>query len=170
MPTIEILYDVNDAELRNRFLQEIIPKSIDNLEKDTKPDFGRMSSQQMLEHLILSFKMSYRDLGIKCITPKNKRAEVQAFLNTNVPIHRGRTNPVTGDKLLELKFPNLELAKDKLKEEIKNFLNYYKKNPVATQINPVFGELNSEQWQRFYFKHCFHHLSQFRLITPKAKE
>lgn len=77
---------------------------------------------------------------------------------------KGFVNPVTGNKLLELEYQNLLQAKKQLRQEIQHYREYYQEHPNATHINPVFGELNAEQWQKYHFKHCFHHLSQFGLV------
>lgn len=167
MASIKIPYDVNIPDLRQTFLREILPQSIDTLTEDEDPNWGKMSSQHMIEHLILSFQMSTNKLVVECDTPEGKRAKLQLFLNSNQPMPKGFKNPVTGSKLLDLEYSHLDEAKVQLKEEILYYLDYYKDNPDVSHVHPVFGKLGTELWQKFHFKHCFHHFTQFSVIEEK---
>lgn len=167
MSTIKIPYDVTNSNLRSRFLTEILAKAIESLEETTQPKWGEMSAQHMVEHLVFSFRMSTGKLEVECQTPDEKLDQMQAFLNLNRAMPKGFTNPVTGNKLLELQYDSINQAKKALEEELQYYLSYYDDNPNATHTNPTFGELGAEQWQKFHFKHCFHHLSQFDLIEEK---
>ncbi len=168
MPAIELSYDVTDQNLRTEFLTEILPQAIESLKKTTAAEWGEMTAQHMIEHLVLAFRMSTEKLEVKCKTPPEKLDRMQAFLNMNRPMPKGYVNPITGRQLPKLHFPNLEHAKKALAEEVEHYLSYYKENPNAKQMNPTFGELDAEGWQKFHFKHCFHHLSQFGLIREKV--
>lgn len=167
MSVLKITYDVNDPDLRRRFFNKILPEAIDTLNENDEPKWGKMSAQHMIEHLFFTFRVSTNLQDVECHTPEGKLAKLQAFLNTNRPMPKGYINPVTGKELPNLQFSKFETAKEKLKNEVHFFLTYYKQNPNATQVNPTFGELDAEQWQKFHFKHCFHHLSQFGLIIKK---
>lgn len=167
MPSIELHYDVNDSNLRSTFFQEILPKSIEALDKNMEPNWGKMSARHMIEHLIYAFQMSTDKLEVECKTPAQKRTKLQAFLHTNRPMPKGFISPVIGNELPELEYQSFNKAKEKLKKEIQYYLAYYEKNPDTEQTNPMFGKLGAEQWQKFHFKHCFHHLSQFSLVTQK---
>jgi len=167
MAKVTLAYNVNDSDLRNTFFEEIIPSAIDALDANTDPQWGKMSAQHMVEHLMFAFQMSTDKLEVDCETPEDKRANLQAFLNLNRPMPKGFVNPVTGTKLVELQHQSLKEAKEQLKKEINYFRDYYRAHPEANQTNPMFGELNAEQWEKFHFKHCFHHLSQFELINQE---
>jgi hypothetical protein len=47
-----IPFNVNDAKLRRDFLENILPGIVDNLDVDTKPLWGKMTAQHVVEHLI----------------------------------------------------------------------------------------------------------------------
>lgn len=83
---------------------------------------------------------------------------------------KGIKNPATGSETPNLTFQYLSPAVDKLKNEIRHFKLYYNENPNARNTHPIFGELGAEQWQKFHFKHCFHHSSQFGLITDSTSK
>lgn len=167
MSAPKLTYSVNDPDLRQRFFDKILPETIDTLDENDKPEWGEMSAQHMVEHLCFIFQVSTNSLEVECYTPEEKRAKLQAFLNTNRPMPKDYINPVTGTELPDLQFSKFATAKEKLKKEIQNFLTYYKKNPNLTQTNPTFGELDAEKWRKFHFKHCFHHLLQFGLVIRK---
>lgn len=165
MMPVKLPLDVKDPDLIDRFFEKILPEIIDSVDEDMEADWGNMTVHHMIEHLILAFKVSTGKLEVECYTPEEKRGKLQTFLNLNRPMPKGFVNPVTDTGLLDLRYPNLNKAKAKLKEEIQDFLGYYKNSPDASQMNPVFGELNGDQWKKFHFKHCYHHLSQFGLIV-----
>lgn len=167
MSAIEFPYDVTNAKLRERFISDLLPKAIDSLDADTDPSWGRMSAQHMVEHLMFSFRMSTGDLEVECKTPEEKLGKMQAFLSLNRPMPKGFVNPVTGEKLVELQFQNMASAKKALEQSIQHFQAYYKAHPDAREMSPMFGELGAEGWQKFHFKHCFHHLSQFGLVEEE---
>jgi oxepin-CoA hydrolase/3-oxo-5,6-dehydrosuberyl-CoA semialdehyde dehydrogenase len=164
MSLIKIPFDVTDSDLRTKMITDILPQAIASLKEKTEAIWGEMSAQHMVEHLVFAFRMSTDKLEVKCHTPEEKRDRGQAFLNLNTAMPKRFTNPVTGEKLPDLQYENLDRAKEALAKEVQYYLSYYDKNPEAIHTNPVFGELNAEQWQKFHFKHCFHHLSQFGLI------
>lgn len=167
MAIITVPFDVTNSNLRKRFLTEILPQAISSLDEDTKPLWGEMTAQHMVEHLMFSFRMATDRLDVECRTPDEKLDRMQAFLNLNRAMPKGFTNPVTGKKLLDHQFADMARAKEALEKEVQYFLSYYKENPKATHTNPMFGQLDAEGWMKFHFKHCFHHLSQFGLIEEK---
>ena len=164
MPPIKLPFKVRDEQLLDRFFEDLLPEAIDLVKDDTQAAWGEMSPQHMVEHLIFAFRISTGRLEIECHTPESKRDKLRSFLERDVPMPRGFTNPVTGDTLPALQFESLEEAKKLLKEEVNHFLRYYEEKPEATHINPMFGELGYEMWKKFHFKHCFHHLAQFEVV------
>lgn len=164
MAAIKVPYFIDNTRLREEFITEILPLCVKSLKKQTEPVWGIMKAQHMIEHLFKAFEISTGNLRVRCTLPEKKIKDFQAFLYSDKPMPRGIKNPALGDKLPELLFPDLEEAKDQLLNEVQYFWTYYEKHPDATQISPFFGELNAEQWQRYHFKHCFHHLSQFGLV------
>lgn len=167
MSQLSISYDVTDPNLRIEFITKTLSQAISSLDEDTEAQWGEMSAQHMVEHLVFAFRMSTGRLEVRCQTTDEKLDRMQAFLSLNRAMPKGFTNPVTGDKLLELQYDSMDQAKKALEKEVQYYLSYYEDNPDATHTNPMFGELDAEGWQKFHFKHCFHHLSQFGLITEK---
>ena len=146
----------------NQFL-----KQLETLNKDDKPLWGKMTPQHMVEHLILSVKMSNGKINLECFNPVEKIPALNRFLMSSRPLPKLFINPVIGSELFHLEYSSLEEAKKALKEEIDNYYSFFKGNPYAKTVNVTFGELNKEEWDVFHKKHFEHHLSQYCLLESK---
>ena len=164
MSPIQVAFDVTDQQLLNKFYTDILPSAVDSVDPKMKPAWGEMSPQHMIEHLLFAFQISTGKLKVECHTPEHKREKLRTFLERNIPMPKGFTNPVTGDSLPALQFENLAQSQELLHSEIEHFLQFYENHPNAVHTNPMFGELGSDLWKKFHFKHCFHHLEQFKVI------
>ncbi len=141
------------------FFNEIL-----KLEEDQKPLWGKMTPQHMVEHLILSVKMSNGKLTLKCINPPLKLPFLKKFLMSERPMPKLYVNPVIGEDLQPLKFNSLNQAQEKLKRETDDYEKFFSDNPDATPVNVTFGKLNKKEWDVFHQKHFTHHLKQFGLL------
>lgn len=142
-----------------------ILNKLENLSHDTKPIWGIMSSQHMVEHLIDSFRLSNgKLLNKKCMTPENKLSLLKRILMSNRPFPRNFVNNVIGGDLKPLNYNNLEVAKEILKREVEDMNKFFELNPNEKPINPTFGPLNKEEWNHFHKKHLTHHFTQFGLL------
>lgn len=164
MNYLNIRFDVNDSVLRDEFFSTVIPNSISHLKSDTKPEWGLMTAQHMFEHLVWVFEMSTGKAEIQCNYPEERCKKLRIFLHSNRPTPRDFNSPVMNNSLPELRYKNLDEAKEVLIVEINYFIDYFRENPDAKHINPVFGLIGAEDWHRNHYKHCFHHLLQFNLI------
>jgi hydroxymethylglutaryl-CoA reductase/oxepin-CoA hydrolase/3-oxo-5,6-dehydrosuberyl-CoA semialdehyde dehydrogenase len=140
----------------NRFLDQM-----EKLSPDTKPLWGIMSSQHMVEHLLLTVKVSNNKIKVECFNPPEKIPTLKRFLLSERPLPKNFISPLIGDGLLPLQFDSLKDAITSLKIEIEDYYKFFDKNPEAVLINPTFGELNRTEWEIFHKKHFIHHLSQF---------
>lgn len=147
---------------RSSFEQEL-PALLDKLEPDTKAAWGLMTPQHMVEHLIITWKISRGRVQVPLSSDKALDKK-QAWLMTDEPYQRNIEIPGLQGKLAPLRFPDLETAKAALLEEVKLFHAYYDEKPEARHINPIFGEINREQWHQLHFKHVRHHFTQFGLL------
>jgi len=140
-------------------------KKLTQLEMYTKPLWGKMSAQHMVEHLIFAVQMGNGKLFLECFNPPEKLPALKRFLLSNKPLPKQFVNPAIGPDLIELKFSDLEEAKSNLKKEVDDYYSYFEKNPEAKLVHVTFGELNFAEWEVFHKKHFTHHLSQFGLIS-----
>jgi len=147
---------------------EYYTELLKNLNKDSLPLWGKMTSQHMIEHLILAVQLSNGKLiSNECINPPEKYPLLKRILHSSKPLPRNFVNTIIGEGLKQLNHQNLELAKEDLLIEIENFELFFKKNPEAKPMNVTFGPLNYEEWIIFHNKHFTHHLTQFGLIKEK---
>ena len=144
-------------------VENIILK-LKSLTSDKKPAWGIMTPQHMVEHLIVSTKMSNGGLTIPCRVPKEMIPKYkEVVLNPSIEMERG-IKAGGMDGLLDLRYPSMDAAIEKLASEIEKFHTYFKENPRATIVNPVVDEIGYEDWIIFHNKHYTHHFKQFELI------
>ncbi len=137
-------------------LKELMP--------DKKPDWGIMTAQHMIEHILLAVQMSNGKLILECFNDKEKLPMLRRYLMSNRPLPQGFANPYIGEGLLQLKFSNLEEAISELEKEVNDYYNFFEENSDAKLTNVTFGELGKDEWAVFHEKHFAHHLKQFGLI------
>ena len=137
---------------------------LNTLTVDQQPEWGIMTPQHMVEHLIVATKMSNGGLHIPCRIPKEMIPKYKAFLlESDGEMERGiKAGGMEG--LLDLRYSSLEEAINKLESEIDTFHAYFEANPDAKIENPVLAEIGYEDWKTFHKKHFTHHFKQFGLI------
>ena len=131
--------------------------------ESTQPLWGKMSTQHMVEHLLLAVKMGNGKLKLDCINPPEKLPTLKKFLMSDRPMPKGFVNPAIGSDNLPLNFSSLSEAISNLKSEVDDYHRFFKENPDAKTMNITFGELNKTEWDQFHKKHFTHHLEQFGL-------
>lgn len=139
-----------------------ITSRIENLTEKSERRFGIMSPQHMIEHLILTVKLSYGRIKLPDFEPNEKQLmQKQALIYSDIQFPVGVSAPGLGESLLDLRFPDLMTAKTELLKSINDYNSFFKENPDALTTHPRFGKLNYDEWQRFHKKHFEHHLGQF---------
>ena len=124
--------------------------------------FGIMTPQHMLEHLILTLKLSSGRIPMTEFVPNEKQlAQKQALLYTDIPFPQGIKVPGIPDTLMELRFADLTSAKAGLLASWDAYQDLFQQEPSKTTIHPRFGPLNHADWEKFHAKHMDHHLGQF---------
>jgi len=142
--------------------KETLIQRLQHLSIDAEAQFGILTPQHMVEHLVLTLKMSTGRIPIPEIVPTEKQlAGKQALLFTDLPFPKGIKAPGLPDTLLDLRFPDLETAKSELIKSWDAYQLLFQENPTKKTPHPGFGLLNFEEWERFHDKHMGHHLSQF---------
>lgn len=161
-----IPFDVNDKKLRETFFNQNIIDCMASLAGDAHPLWGKMTSQNMIEHLVWAFECSTGRLELPCRTPENLIERVKRILYDQRPMPHDFRNPLLGENPPPYQFSTLTDAKAALCTEITCFVDHFLKQPNAIHVHPIFGLLGAEEWHRAQFKHCYHHLQQFGLICP----
>lgn len=139
---------------------------LNKLSEDSKPLWGNMTPQHMLEHLEYSTRISSGEIqDIEIATPEKILEKVHATLYNYKKMPRNFGAPERLEKELEqLKHDNLDTAKQNLLEAFDNYIAFFKAHPEATLKNIVYGDLNRYEWNLFHRKHYNHHFEQFGLL------
>ncbi len=147
------------------FLDEtLIREKLEKLSSDSKPIFGKMNAQQMIEHLSFVTQIANNTVKTGLFVSDDKTARRKPFLDTDNELSQGFRPSFLSDEPNALQFESLTEAIDDLVLQVKKFENYYKVNPKAKIVHPFFGELNYDYWKKFQVKHFTHHFKQFNLL------
>ena len=138
---------------------------LNTLTEISAPSFGKMSTQHMIEHLILTLKISSNKLPHPSYFREEKAlAFKQAIIYSPIEMPVGFRAPMLAEELSPLIHPNLPTALTELDQELTYFKYFFKMNPNLKTTNPSMGELNNDEWIVFHNKHFTHHFKQFNLF------
>ena len=145
--------------------KECIPL-FNKLSADGVGKWGKMSGQQMVEHVTAFFYVSTEKIKFDLVTPAEHLPKYREFLFSDKEFKENTKAPgnVIGEEALPLRYANMEEALEKLSESITYFESYFKDDADKKTLHPVFGELNFEEWVLLHYKHVTHHLRQFELL------
>lgn len=146
------------------FFLEELKILLKNIQPETKPQWGIMTPQHMIEHLVGAWRISNGNARVKLSVKPNDVPKRKAFLMSDMLFPKGVQKPVTKGGLGKLRKANLTEAKNQLFLEVDAFFIYHEANADALEIHPAFGPLTKDEWIRFQSKHMYHHLSQFGLM------
>jgi hypothetical protein len=165
---LKIIFDVDDASLRDTFLRTFFFGALDALRPEQAARWGRMTAHQMVEHLVWTFEVSTGRVALECPYPADQRQRMKSFLYHNRPTPHEFMNPALRDGLPALRCPDLKGAAAALMTEVDRFLEHSRTRPDAMHMHPIFGPISVEEWSRTHFKHACHHLLQFALIEVES--
>lgn len=143
-------------------ITELIPL-LDKLDPNTKPLWGNMSAQRMIEHLSDSIRVSSGKDFFPMEVPEDRIERMLAFLDSEKPMAKNISVSFAPADV-ELRNEEIELAIDEFLLEWIDFENHFAENPDTKEVHPYYGPLNYEQWLRLHAKHFTHHFEQFGLI------
>ena len=142
--------------------RETIEPRIAKLKENLIAQFGKMSPQHMIEHLSITIKISYEKIKLPDFEPTERQlAQKNALIHTDVEFPKGIKAPGLEDRLLDLRYPDLETAKRELLKSIDDYNSFFNVNPDKLTTHPILGKLSYQEWEEFHMKHIRHHFSQF---------
>lgn len=145
---------------------EKIAECINKLTENSKPSWGILTPQHLLEHLEQGYKiMSGEIQDFEIATPEKILEKVHNSLYNYDKFPKGTKFPtMKKDELEDLIHPDFETAKAKFFEAREQFKTFFKENPEAVLKNMVFGELNKYESYLLERKHLNHHFEQFNIL------
>ena len=150
------------VELPTRKIESCLAK----LTLESKPTWGIMTPQHMVEHLEYTYKIASGELqNFDISTPEKYLEKTQDSLYNYEKFPANSNFPhLKKDTLGSLIHPDLETAVAKFLQQRDRYLDFFTQNPDAVLKNLVFGELNKYQWYLLERKHLNHHFEQFNLL------
>ena len=150
------------VEMTDKKIDECLSK----LTSDTKPKWGIMTPQHMIEHLEYTYKIASGEIqDFEVATSEKILEKVHNSLWSYDKFPRNTQFPqLKKDTLEPLKHSDLNTAIEKFKVQREKYIVFFKENPEAKLKNLVFGELNRYESYLLERKHLNHHFEQFGLI------
>lgn len=146
--------------------EDSIKECLSKLTEDSKPQWGDLTPQEMVEHLEYTYRIAVGEIqDFEISTPEKILEKVHATLYSYKKMPHNFDFPLAErSRIKEHVHPDLDTAKQKMMESREAYLEYFKENPEARTKNVVFGLLNRFEWYLLERKHLNHHFEQFGLI------
>ena len=143
----------------------MIESALAKLQEDTPPKWGILTAQHMVEHLAFFTQMAIGKIETEVTTPEKRIDRLQESLYNYRPMPAKFDHPLLRKGELEdLRFGNLQEAKDAFLKAYDEFEAYFAEHPNAKTPNTIFGHLDKELWDLLNRKHLNHHFKQFGLL------
>jgi len=131
------------------------------LNPDAQPLWGKMTPQQMVEHMADQITWTNGKQTCTCSrTPEEAEKVRQRMIYTDAELPK---NIVSGTLPSEYVYPNIATAVDAIMNELADFDTHYQQSNVK-EMHPGFGLMNHNEWIIWHNKHFTHHLKQFGVI------
>ena len=143
--------------LKNRYIS-----SLRSISPETKPLWGKMTFQQMVEHMSDFIKISSgKTIYTEFVTPIDKLTAYKNFIMSEKEFRENTVSPILPEAPLPVRNPTTKDALDEVEEELHYFFKVFEENKLLQTRNPIFGDLNYDENIALLFKHALHHLKQF---------
>ena len=139
---------------------EVVLNLLSKLEDGSKPLWGEMSAQRMVEHLADALKVSNGKLKVEMAVSEDKLDRMVSFLLSDKPMAKNIEVSFAG-KNVPLRHEEMDLAIDEVVEEWIDFEELFASQEGLKISHPYYGPLDFEQWLRLHAKHFTHHFEQF---------
>ncbi|MEM6321836.1 MAG: hypothetical protein AAF960_29520 [Bacteroidota bacterium] len=146
------------------FLTKELPTMLRTLEGDQEPNFGLMTAQHMVEHLIYVTKSIAKRRGEPKDDPTKSQRYFRKFIDAGAPFEYRPKDGVTKENLNDLRSPNMEAAIQGLEAATNQFYELFESNPNHRSYNDMMGEFDLTELELFNYQHGRWHAHQFGLI------
>ena len=148
---------------QKEYLLNQLVNDFPSLSQPANTNWGKMNFNQMLEHLVESCKNASGDIIYENIySPEERIPAMQAFLMTDKLFKPETKNSMMGEEPAPVNNENTNELFDELQSQLNRFYERFQQVENLVVRNPIFGDLNEELWTRLLYKHCIHHLHQFK--------
>jgi hypothetical protein len=143
------------------FLLYKYPSLLKSLDPSIKALWGKMNVQQMIEHMSDSVRQANGKVVQDIVTPAEHLPKYKEFLMTEKEFRPNTKNAIMGEEPEPVKNVSVSEAIAELEKELKDFVKRFENDHQSIITNPIFGDLNFEEWIQLLHKHAVHHLKQF---------
>lgn len=147
------------------YSKSYVQDQINKLTESTPAKWGLMTAQHMVEHLEWAFLIALEKIQAPILTPPEKLEKYQEWLFNYKPLVENYKNPLLQkEKAEELRYDSLEEAKVALLKAMDDVEAFFKADPEARVLHPIYGHLDRYMWELISRKHFDHHFRQFGLL------
>lgn len=152
------------ATTKRHFLTQEFPKLLERLSKDTEGNFGLMTAQHMVEHLIGAIEsVTTKYKGERENPATEQQLGMQQFIKSGCVLSHRPSDKTKAD-LPALKYVTIEEAISLVPKTVKEFYDFQDTNPDYIPYAYYLGEVPFEDVELFHFMHIRYHLWQFSLL------
>ena len=137
---------------------------LNRLTPETKPLLGKMTAQQVVEHLTLTLEMAMGKRHFDLQVKPEQFETLRKFIGSDKPLPRD-FKAVFAPENPKLVHEELALAIDDYCDKWMELEDFFESHPGIETEHPHFGPLNYELWIKIHEKHLTHHFTQFGLIN-----
>ena len=147
---------------KEQFLKKSFVLLLQQIPSDTKPVWGKMSLQQMIEHFTDAVRTASGKLVTKkLLTREEDLPKMQAFVKSDKPFRENTPNPLMPEVPAPVRNASIAAATTELQGELDYFFDVFNANRQMYTTNPFFGDLDYDMNVQLLYKHAVHHLRQF---------
>jgi len=141
--------------------KEQMKASLSALRDDAAPGWGKMTPQQMVEHLVESVEYTNGKQTCACDRPADEaKAAKQLRLHPDFVIPH---NVYLGPLPETYRFASLDQAVRQLLQELDDFDDHFQA-PGVRSVHSAFGPMDRDEWLIWHGKHFMHHFRQFGVV------
>ena len=149
----------------HKYLVEVVPQLLSQLDSDAIPAFGIMSAQHMVEHLIWVTKSTAKDYGPAPEVLGDKQMGFMRFIEKGAHFEH-RPSDKKKEDLDAPRMKSLQNSIDTVPEALERLYSFPRDHIF---YNPMMGRLSFAQLELFHAKHFEYHLEkQFGLSIHPA--
>ena len=149
-----------------KITEESLTTTLSKLKDDTKPSWGIMTAQHMVEHMQFHYEVAMEKRAASLVTPEDRLEKtVEIVVYSHVPMMKEFDHPLLNKgKTEELRYPDLATAKAELINSYHAYETFFKENQGKQTMNSIFGNMTKFEWDLLGRKHFDHHFRQFKLL------
>ena len=129
---------------------------VQRLRTDQTPQWGRMSTVQMVAHLADSLRMASGELEVAAKKVPFRYSPLKEFVLYVLPIPKGLP---TSPELIARKPGDFTAEVADLRDQLNGLVQ--RGAEALAPEHPAFGRLSARQWGVLIYRHMDHHLRQF---------